>query len=192
MPKPHKCPICRSPYEPRVIGQKTCFAPACAIEWTKQNPDKAAKALKRIESLSKRTRSRQKREGRERLMTRSDWLKRAQAAVNAYCRARDLAAGYGCICCDRPLIGKIDAGHYLSVGSHPEIRFDERNIHAQTVHCNQWKSGNAIAYRIGLIKRYGQEIVDYLEGPHPALKLTIPQIQAIEQTYKAKLKALQD
>ena len=71
------------------------------------------------------------------------------------------------------------------------LRFDEANCHKQCVPCNQFKSGNILEYRLGLIKRMGQATVDYLEGDFPVLALSIEEIKAIKATYKAKLREME-
>lgn len=119
---------------------------------------------------------------------RSHWMKKAQIAFNAYIRARD--AGKPCISSGRPLVGKFDAGHYRSVGAHPELRFCELNCHGQSVADNQHKSGNLVEYRINLISRIGLDAVEWLEGPHEPKKYTIDDLKEIEKEYREKLKKL--
>lgn len=121
-------------------------------------------------------------------------LKGAQAAFNAFIRYRD--KGLPCISCGRmpnfsAHIGGsgIHAGHYLSVGAHPELRFEELNVHIQCVHCNIHKSGNAIDYRVGLIKKIGVEKTEWLEGPHTPQKYSLEDLREIEAKYKSRLKA---
>lgn len=128
------------------------------------------------------------REAKERIKTRSEWLREAQAACNKYIRTRD--ENLPCISCGRHHQGKYDAGHYRSVGSSPELRFDEINIHKQCGPCNRHLSGNLISYRTNLVKRIGQDKVDYLEGPHKPKKYTIEEIKAIKQMFKDRTKAL--
>jgi len=91
-------------------------------------------------------------------------------------------------------------GHYLSVGAHPELRFEPNNAHLQCTRCNggAGKYGNfnnkgetvAKNYRINLIKKIGQAKVDWLEGPHEAKNYTIDDIKEIKSLYKQKLKEL--
>lgn len=88
--------------------------------------------------------------------------------------------------------GQWHAGHFLSVGAHPELRFLEINIWRQCKPCNVDLSGNVLLYRKELIKRIGIENVEFLEGPHPARKYTIADAQAIKAEYKLKLKGLQN
>lgn len=123
------------------------------------------------------------REAKARIKSRREHIAEAQVIFNRWIRARD--ANLPCISCGRMHQGQWHAGHYLSVGSSPEMRFDEKNVHAQCAPCNNHLSGNAIKYRIGLIHRYGVEIVEYLEGPHPAKKYTIEDILEIKRRYRA-------
>ncbi len=128
---------------------------------------------------------------------RGHWLKAAQAAFNAFIRERD--KGRACISCGRmpnfsDHIGGsgIHAGHYRSVGACPELRFEELNVNIQCVHCNIHKSGNAIDYRIGLVKKIGANNIDWIEGPHKPKKYSIEDLKGIAATYKAKLKEIAD
>lgn len=122
------------------------------------------------------------------LKTRAEWMKDAQAAVNAFVRARD--AELPCVSCGRHHDGQWHAGHYLSTGARPELRFDERNIHKQCQPCNTHLHGNLALYRVELIRRIGLEAVEQLEGPHLPRKYTIDELKAIRDEYRSKLKAL--
>jgi len=116
------------------------------------------------------------------------WLTEAQAAFNAWIRKRD--EKLPCISCSRFHSGQHHAGHYLSTGARPELRFDEANVHKQCAPCNNHKSGNAIEYRINLVKRIGGKRVGMLEGPHEPKKYTIDEIKEIKKEYKEKVKFL--
>jgi hypothetical protein len=133
----------------------------------------------------------EKREDRVKLIklrTRSQSLKLVQVDFNGFIRERD--DGKPCISCDKPIRFKRNAGHYLSVGSHPELRFNELNCHLQCERCNSYLSGNAAAYRLHLIKRIGLAEVEALEGPHPPKKYTIDELENLRAEYRAKLKAV--
>ncbi len=143
--------------------------------------------LKRSERAVER---KETKKARERIKTRSEWLKEAQTAVNAYVRERDKELP--CVSCGRHHEGQYHAGHYRSTGSAPELRFDEQNIHKQCAPCNNHLSGNLIPYRVELIRRIGQDGVDYLEGPHDPKKYTVEQIKKVRDDYRARLKAMRD
>lgn len=124
-------------------------------------------------------------------------LREAQKAFNAYIRERDKKLN--CISCggklkDSPYLkGQMfDAGHYRSVGSAPELRFDEDNCHAQCVYCNRNLSGNIVNYRKTLLIRIGEKRLNALEGNHEPTKYTVEEIWAVRDKYKAKLKQLKN
>jgi len=119
------------------------------------------------------------------LLTKSDYLKIAQQVFNAFIRKRD--EHLACISCGT-FTGKINAGHYRSVGSCPELRFNEFNCHKQCEKCNTYLHSNAINYRIGLIKKIGVEKVEWLESKHEPLKLSIEEIKELIKIYKLKIK----
>lgn len=116
------------------------------------------------------------------------WVKKAQAAFNAWVRARD--EGQPCISCGRHHQGQHHAGHYRPAGSNPELRFEPDNCHLQCAPCNSHLSGNLTAYRPALIAKIGIERVEWLEGPHEPKRYRREDYQSIEAEYKAKLKEL--
>jgi hypothetical protein len=106
-------------------------------------------------------------------------LAKAQKIFNAYIRERD--RDLGCISCG----GRVDhAGHYLSVGHHGAFRFDESNCHGQCMPCNNFKHGNLIRYRQGLVDRIGENRVRELEAEKNTVKKwTREEVNAIIITY---------
>lgn len=126
----------------------------------------------------------------EKLETHSDWLRKLQKVFNAYIRERD--QNKPCISCQVSLIGrKKDAGHFYSVGSYPNLRFNENNVHGQCVHCNQHLHANIHEYTINLPKRIGQEEFERLQSERSKpLKLSIPEIKELIEVYKQKKKSI--
>jgi hypothetical protein len=123
------------------------------------------------------------------IKSRSDWVKEAQQAFNAWVRERD--KDKPCISCQRHHTGQYHAGHYRTTKACPELRFEPFNVHKQCSVCNNHLSGNILEYRINLIKRIGIELVEWLEGAHEPKKYTIDDLKAIKSEYKEKLKQLQ-
>ena len=123
------------------------------------------------------------------------WTKKAQKAFNAYIRKRD--EHQPCISCGKTnppytgVGGVWDCGHYRSVGSCPELRFEELNAHKQCKHCNSFLSGNVVEYRINLINRIGIEKLEWLEGNHEPKRYRVPELKEIEKLYKKKKKDLE-
>jgi len=172
--KQKKCKTCGVKFTPSKPLQSRCSI-ECAIEYAKVSRTKKDLAELRV--------------AKERLKSRGDWAREAQIAFNAYIRARD--DGKPCISCGSHT-GKKNAGHYRSVGSCPELRFEESQVHLQCEKCNSYLSGNLINYRIQLIQRVGLERVNWIEGPHEPKKYTVDDLKTIKQTYKAKLAALKN
>lgn len=189
MPRVKKCITCKQEIpEPRPF-RKTC-SPKCLIEYAR--------------SQEKKKRRKEKQRWKEANKTKPELIKEAQNdAFNPYIRLRD--KDKPCISCGRydweiPDIytgGKWDCGHYLSVGSHPELRFNEDNAHKQCKACNggsgkYTRKNHTVRedYRERLIQRIGLARVETLEGPHDQPNWTHDEIRAIKQTYKDKTKAL--
>jgi hypothetical protein len=113
--------------------------------------------------------------------------KLTQVLVNKFIRIRD--DDRTCISCLK-YTGQMQAGHYLSVGSHPNLRFAARNIHKQCATCNNHLSGNLIEFRKGLIKRYGVEFVEALEADKTPRKFSNDEVILIGKYYKGIIKEL--
>lgn len=174
------CPICRQPATQK-FGLKLFCGYLHAAEWGQMQAQRN-KAKKQSEQRKS------DRERKQKLKSRGEWLKEAQTWFNKFIRLRD--DKLPCVSCGRFHQGQWHAGHYLSVGAHPELRFNELNVWRQCQPCNAHLSGNQINYRKELVSRIGLAEVEKLEGPQEALNLTIPEIQALIAEYKAKVKAL--
>ena len=162
----------------------------CSIDYMKTDEFKAKKDKLRL-AAEKREAKRQRKKLRERkegLMGLSEWKKKIQTEFNKYIRLRD--KDLPCISCQRHHQGQYHAGHYRSVGACPELRYDETNCYKQCAPCNNHLSGNLIEYRIGLIKRRGQAAVDWLEGDHEPLNLTIPEAKELLAHWRFKVKEI--
>lgn len=176
-PKPRPCPVCAKAYVPTKPMQSVC-SPRCAVRKVKQEKaEERAKVKTRKEAIK----------------TLPQLKAEAQAAFNAFIRARD--AGRPCICCGLPLSagdvgGSYDCGHYRSVGSAPQLRYDERNAHAQRKQCNRWGAGRAVDYRIGLVERIGLAAVEALEQDNAPRKWTREELREIQDHCRTKLKEL--
>ena len=184
--KSKTCKSCRNKFEPMRQLQSVCSA-ACAIAIVRTKQAKRA--------------AKQQRQDKQRIKTKAKWMEEAQAAFNAFIRARD--AQDSCICCGKMpdstdwMGGLWDAGHYLSRGAFPELRFEELNAHKQLKSCNGGsgkyaKKGRTVnqGYRENLIKKIGLDKVEWLEGKHEAKHYTIDEIREIKEHYKQKTKQL--
>ena len=179
-PKPRMCTVCKTSFTPQRIGAKVCSA-TCALTL---GPSSRAKALKRA-LIKDKHETKQK---LYKLKSKSQWTREAQTAFNAWIRLRDV--DQPCISCQRHHQGQYHAGHFLSTGARPELRFEALNVHKQCAPCNNHLSGNVVLYRLNLIAKIGPEFVGWLESHHEPKKYTIQQLQAIKTDYAAKAKQL--
>lgn len=184
-----RCPQCKTRLVP---GQR--IHPECISDYATAQAEKTQRAqAKKARAAAKVARAETRRR-KEAIKTIPVLIKEAQREFNAYIRARD--RDQPCISCGAPppdlsgLHAGRDAGHYRSVGSASHIRFHEDNVHAQCVHCNQWGSGRAVDYRIGLVARLDLARVEALEHNNTPHKWTNDELRGIRDTYRAKLKEL--
>lgn len=185
--KERTCKDCHCKYMPWRPAQPRCKD--CHITWEVEKKVKKAMAIVNKSRQGKKKQVVAKRRAdKDRVKTRAQWLKDAQTWFNRYIRLRD--SGDRCISCGRDSGAKLNAGHYKSVGSTPELRFNELNCHSQCEHCNSYKSGNIENYRPKLVEKIGLENVEWLEGPHDPAKYTIDDIKEIIAKYKLKCKEL--
>jgi len=171
--KDKTCKICKVKFTPTRPLQSVC-SPNCAYTHAK---------VVRVKTERKETR-----EAKVRLKSKSEWLKEAQTVFNQFIRLRD--KDLPCISCQRFHTGQYHAGHYLTTGAHPELRFDEINVHKQCSACNNYLSGNIVEYRINLIIKIGLDAVNYLESKHQPKHYTIEDIKTLKAIYKEKVKTL--
>lgn len=171
--KPKKCCVCKELFMPYNSLQKTC------------GPDCAIKSVRLVALGIERKKLRQ---DKLKIKTRSDWMREAQAAFNAYIRERD--SDLPCISCERFHEGQWHAGHYRTTKASPATRFDEDNVWRQCSACNNHLSGNIANYRIGLLQKIGADRLARLEGPHEPKKYTIEDLIAIKKEYQLKTKLL--
>lgn len=174
--KPKKCKACKSLFVPGRKMQAVCDG-VCAVHYGRMQAIKK----QQLAALADR------RETKAKLKTRADWIKEAQDAFNAFIRKQDEFRG--CISCGTNN-GKMNAGHYRSVGANPELRFELLNVHKQCERCNTYLHGNLVGYRAGLKGCISESDLDWLEGPHEPKKYTVEDLKAIKAKYRALTKAL--
>lgn len=116
------------------------------------------------------------------------WLELTERVVNHYILTRD--AALTCISCGTGTTVQWEAGHYLSVGSHPELRFDPVNINKQCHRCNCELSGNLAKYTVGFVEKWGQAELDRLRGPHSVAKFSRGALSEIRKHFAAETRRL--
>lgn len=186
--KKHKCAVrsCRAEF----------VRPAPFITWCSPECGTVL-ALAKLDKQRKATATAERKDRQQKLAKfkrKADHLADCQKAFNAWVRFRD--RNEPCIDCgkfdsgDALTGGAWDAGHYLSRGSHPHLRFDERNVFKQLKGCNRPGGTTAASFRAGVVARIGLAAVEALEADHEPRHYTVDQLIAMTAHYKQKLKEL--
>ncbi|MHA7114652.1 recombination protein NinG [Pseudomonas promysalinigenes] len=185
--KPKKCkaPGCGKPFKPTMTTQKVCSI-ACALAMSKDSKVQKVAA----KAITKQARQ-DLQERREKLKTRAEYAKEAQAAINRYVRLRD--AHLGCVSCSKPASwqGQWHCSHFRSVGAAPHLRFNLWNMNKSCSACNNFLSGNIMAYRPALIEKIGQAKVDWLECNNDIVRHDIPYLKRIKTVFLKKCRRLE-
>lgn len=100
-----------------------------------------------------------------------------QPIINEIARLID----YGQSCIASDCFGKMNGGHYISVGSNRTTALNLHNIHIQSFESNHHKSGDQIRYRLGVIDRYGNNYFKFIESlqQHKPLHLSTSEMVEI-------------
>ena len=111
-----------------------------------------------------------------------------------YIRLRDIDAnGFGrCISCGKLVHYKdADCGHFIN-RQHMNTRYDERNCNLQCRSCNRFDEGNNVGYMQGLVKKYGEGVIQELTiKKHLYRKYSDFEYKELIKYYKQKVKELQ-
>ena len=178
-----KCKNCGVKFTPRFFNVKFCEKEACRT--------KMIQAVLTKQSEAKEKKQRKVTKGKkEALKTKSEHLKDTQTIFNKFIRLRD--KDLPCISWQKFHTGQYHAGHYMSVGSTPELRFHELNNNKQCSVCNNHKHGNLIHYRVNLIIKIGEKAVEGLEGFNNLKHYTIEDLKYLQAHYKGLIKELKE
>ena len=115
-------------------------------------------------------------------------IAKLDSIFSQYIRKRDCPNDVGrCISCGSIITpSTCDAGHYIP-RTHLSTRFDERNVNAQCYECNRLKNGNIKGYKIGLIEKYGELVIDELTRlKNQTRKYSKSELQDLINKYKLK------
>ena len=84
----------------------------------------------------------------------------------------------------------MQAGHFYTRGRYP-TRWDETNVHVQSVHSNIFLKGDYINYTRFMIDKYGREYVDELELKSlSGTKFSTPVLREMIAEYEEKVRKL--
>jgi len=188
-PKGRKCANCKTPFPifNSMSKVKWC-SPECGLILSQV-------ALGKITAVKAKAERADIKARKDMRKTRNEWIAEVQVVFNLFIRTRDIKAGHGCIDCGKPFEpqkpgGSIDAGHYLSRGSAPHLKFEENNCFAQRKNCNRPGGTTREAFREGVKARIGLEALEALESDQTSRDWTIDDLRALKALYQAKIKAL--
>jgi hypothetical protein len=121
-----------------------------------------------------------------------------QQAFNRFIRALD--KGKPCHSCGQDTCGyRMEAGHVLSVGACPSLRYDPRNCFSQGSACNggqkpkRGKNTETVTqeYKRRLALVLGQEWLDWLESYHPPKHYTREELKAMRKEFAEETRRLE-
>ena len=171
----------------------------CFKKWlysTKEGMDYIKSVSLKAKKDVKKEKLKELREEKKSIRNKSYYEKKLEAEINEIVRLIDVDKG--CISCEHGWDGKWTrqrhAGHRLSVGSFPAIRYNLFNIYLQCSLDNKYKSGNEREYDKGLIKHYGDKYLEKvmsLKSKYPELHLQVFELEeAIKRAREIKKEIL--
>ena len=188
-PKPKKCKgsgkaIGYGCGVPQIL-HKFGLCPACFKNWVFDTPEGSKyresiqiRAKKHVQIESKKEQAKKKDANRK----KSYFEKQLETEVNTIVRLID--AEKGCISCshgwDSDFTRQAHAGHHISVGSNPTLRYNMFNIWKQCSICNNHKHANDREYDKGIARIYGPGMLEYvnsLPGRFPSIHLSIDELK---------------
>lgn len=175
------CKICKEDFETSQPLAIVC-SPTCAIGYANLQREEAKKRFAKLDRAKDKKR-------KEALKSRNEWIADVQVSFNRMIRARD--AGKPCIDCGKQFEpqkpgGSADAGHYISRGAAPHLRFNENNCFAQRKNCNRPGGTTREKFRAGVIARIGIEAVEALESDQSSPKWTIDELKEMKKEFNRR------
>ena len=180
-----RCKECKDLFIPKYSSVQIVCSPSCAYAYSKKKD-----AEKKEKNNALLTKAFQEKKERQRL---PEALKQTQIIFNKYIRLRDKFKP--CISSNNPWKNDFDAGHLFSVKQYSELRFNEDNVHGQSIQDNRFKEGNFEDYIINVRYRIGDDKVKELlklaeiskQRPY---KWTLEELSKIRKKYKKKILGL--
>lgn len=197
-----RCPHCKGKLNPAQRIHPDCIEAYAEAEAAKAK----RKAMKQAVMQAKVERAETRRR-KAAAKTPSEVRAEAKVAIQGARRLEELAKGRGCMSCKRSQEevqagpwrpgGYWDGGHFKSKGAFPELALEPLNIWLQCKSCNAGsgkyaRKGYTVSksYEANLIEAEGQDLVDWLNGPHEPKHYEMDELVAIRDLYRAKIKEL--
>jgi hypothetical protein len=158
-----------------------------------KKPIKRTAIKSHIVAGSKKAISPKKKPTKKKAPTRSQLVKKLDKVFSTYIRLRTADEFGNVTCVTSGLTGHwktMQAGHFYTRGRYP-TRWDETNVHVQSVQSNIFLKGDYINYTRFMIDKYGREYVDELEIKSKSTeKISTPRLKEMIAEYEEKNKQL--
>lgn len=185
--KCHGIKGCGKPSTKRKFG----LCPACLWEWMCTNDNgkvwRETQFLPRVKKKTEREVKKRNREQKEKtkieLMSSDKYrAKYVQPIINKI--ARQIDYGHPCIATGN--FGKMNGGHYISVGANRTTCVNLHNIFIQSFESNHHRSGDTLKYQRGLREVFGQKYFDFIESLKGTPPINFTKQDFIELKERAK------
>jgi hypothetical protein len=181
-----RCPSCKAKLE---AGQR--IHPECIDAYAEKQAAKAAATKAKADAKRRkmdRATDRAKRRSMEKISAVEE---RCRKIVQEIARIRD--RHLGCISCDKPANwdGQWHGSHYRSHGGCSSLQFHLWNINRACWICNKLYSGRVDMQKVGIVERYGQERLEWLDNQPKSQKFTrdyLERFQAVMGKRRNRLK----
>lgn len=157
-----RCKHCKEKFEVKKFNQKFC----------KGNTDcLTAEAMFLLNQKKKADEKKWRKEKKEKLpiLYPRKYKNLLQSQINLLARKIDGYFGYLCIDCGKPYGKQTDAAHLHNSQGNENIRYNLHNLHSAKSDCNRWSSEHKVGYRKGIIERYGEEYLNYIDIELPKI-----------------------
>jgi hypothetical protein len=181
-----RCPNCKGKLLP-----KQRIHPECIDEWAAKQEAKAARKAEREARARAKVDRAQTRARRRALEKISDVEEKCRRIVQKIARIRD--RDRGCISCDKPASwdGQWHGSHYRAHGGCSSLQFHLWNINKACWICNKLYSGRRDGYQVGLVQRYGQERLDWLDSQPKSKKFTRDYLERFKTVMGKRLRRME-
>lgn len=174
---------CGKPSNYRRFG----LCPSCLWEWmcTDENGKiwKEKQFIPQVARKQKQLDREKTQEAKRELMSPDKYrAKYVQPLINKIARLID--NGHPCIATGN--FGKMNGGHYRSVGSNRTLALNLHNIHIQSFESNVFRGGDDKNYQDGLKDLYGNDYFDYVDSLRQHRPINLSKTELIEIKKKAQ------
>jgi hypothetical protein len=181
-----RCPHCKGK-----LPDGYRIHPDCVEGWYATQAAKKKAASERAAAKKRKMDRAQDRARRRALEKVSDIEEKCRRIVQKIARLRD--RNMGCISCDKPAgwDGQWHGSHYRAHGGCSSLQFHLWNINKACWICNRIFSGRRDGYQVGIVARYGQERLDWLDSQPKSQKFSREYLARFQKVMGKRLRRLE-